>query len=73
MGVKLLTLASLTLIASLSLTGCSSEKTDPLEQINKEDDFRICVRDWLAREGYNFVEGDYFHFQAKKACAYLLE
>jgi hypothetical protein len=69
--MKSLSIASLTLI--LALTGCSSSKTDPLEQINKEDDFRLCVKTWLENRGYNLVENDLFHLQAKKACAFLLE
>jgi hypothetical protein len=64
-------IASLALV--LALSGCSSSKTDPLEEINKVDDFRVCVKTWLEDRGYNLVENDLFHIQAKNACAFLLD
>jgi hypothetical protein len=69
--MKFLPIASLALV--LALSGCSSSQTDPLDEINKVDDFRVCVKTWLEDRGYNLVENDLFHIQAKKACAFLLD
>jgi hypothetical protein len=69
--MKSLPIASLALV--LALTGCASSQTDPLDEINKVDDFRVCVKTWLEDRGYNLVENDLFHIQAKIACAFLLD
>ena len=68
--MKFLSIASLTLI--LALSGCGSPETDPVEEISKIDDFRTCVKTWLEDRGYNWVEGSFFEYQAKKACLEVL-
>lgn len=49
--MKLLPLASLTLVASLSLTGCSQESNE-ISEIEKRNRFDACVLDFMANS-YN--------------------